>query len=109
MSEGKHLVVYVTAPPERAAALAKALVERRVAACVNILPGVRSFYHWQGEVCDDSEALLVIKTRRMLFEELREAVVELHPYEVPEVVALPIEAGHTPYLAWIDEETATSR
>ncbi len=104
MSEGKHLVVYVTAPPQQAPQLAEALVERRLAACVNILEGVRSFYQWKGEVCDDPESLLVIKTRGDGFEALRAAVVELHPHDVPEVIALPIIAGHPEYLRWIEAE-----
>ena len=101
----RHLVVYVTTPRNEAPALANALVERRLAACVNIVPGIRSVYLWKGELCDEGETLLVIKTRAALFEALRDAVVELHSYEVPEVVALPIVGGHPPYLAWVDEST----
>jgi periplasmic divalent cation tolerance protein len=95
------LVVLVTAPAEQAPVLARRLVQSALAACVNVLPAVRSFYTWEGEICDDGESLLVIKTRRALFEELRAAVVEMHPYEVPEVLALPVAAGHLPYLEWI--------
>lgn len=95
------LVVYVTAPPEEAPALARALVERRVAACVNLVPQVRSFYRWQGAVQDDAEVLLVAKTTRGGFEALRAAVVELHSYDVPEVIALPLAAAHAPYHAWL--------
>lgn len=104
-SEGKHLVVYVTAPREKAGELARRLVEEQLAACANIIESVRSIYRWQGEICDDPEALLVLKTRRDLFAALRERVVALHPYEVPEVIALPIAAAHAPYAAWIDEVT----
>ena len=68
-----------------------------------MVPGVASFYRWKGEVCRDEERLLVIKTRAEKVEALREALVALHPYELPELVALPIEAGHAPYLAWLDE------
>lgn len=95
------LVVYVTAPEAEAPALARALVSRRLAACVNLVPGIRSFYRWEGEVQDDPEVLLVAKTTREGFEALRAAVVELHSYEVPEVIALPIAAAHPPYAAWI--------
>lgn len=100
-----HIAVLVTAPPEKAPELARALVGERLAACANILPTVRSIYAWKGEICDDGEALLILKTRSGLLEELRRRVVELHPYEVPEVVALPISGGHAPYLHWIDEST----
>jgi periplasmic divalent cation tolerance protein len=100
------LVVLVTAPtPERAAEIARALVEERLAACGNVVPGIRSIYRWEGEVQDDQEALLVLKTTRDRFEALRERVVALHPYQVPEVLALEVEAGSAPYLAWIAAET----
>jgi periplasmic divalent cation tolerance protein len=92
---------------EDAARIARALVERRLAACVNVIPAVRSFYRWKGAVEEDEERLLVIKTRRDRFEALREALVALHPYELPEAIVLPIEAGHTPYLDWIDESVTS--
>lgn len=101
----KYITVFVTIPEDRAADLAAPLVNERLAACVNILPTVRSIYLWQGEVCDDPEALLVIKTRAELFSRLRLRVVELHPYDVPEVIALPVVDGHQPYLSWLDEST----
>jgi periplasmic divalent cation tolerance protein len=88
--------------------IARALVERRLAACVNVVPGVVSVYRWKGEVCRDQELLLVIKTRRDRLEALRDALVGLHPYDVPELVALPIEAGHEPYLSWVDESVSPS-
>ena len=100
------LVVLVTTPsPERAAEIARALVEERLAACGNVVPGLRSIYRWEGKVQDDAEALLVLKTTRARFEALRDRVLALHPYEVPEVIALPVEAGSAPYLAWIAAET----
>jgi periplasmic divalent cation tolerance protein len=101
MSE--HVAVLMTAPSaEVAATIARALVGEGLAACVNVVPGVRSIYSWKGEVCDDAEVLCVVKTRADRFEALRARAVALHPYEVPEVVALPIVAGSAPYLAWID-------
>ena len=87
---------------EDAERIARALVERRLAACVNVVPNVVSVYHWKGEVSRDQELLLVIKTRRERLDALREALVGLHPYELPELVALSVEAGHEPYLAWVD-------
>jgi periplasmic divalent cation tolerance protein len=104
-TEAEHVVVLVTAPPDRAPDLARRLVEEKLAACVNILPGARSIYAWKGELCDDSEALLVIKTRAARFDALRARVVALHPYEVPEVIELPILDGHAPYLKWLDDST----
>jgi periplasmic divalent cation tolerance protein len=91
------------ATAEDAERIARSLVERRLAACVNVVPGVVSVYRWKGEVCRDEERLLVVKTRGEKLEALRQAIVELHPYELPEVLALPVEAGHGPYLAWLDE------
>ena len=98
------IVVLSTADSEEtAASLANALVEQRLAACVNILPKVRSIYHWQGKVEDTSEWMLVIKSRRDLFDKLRAEIVRLHSYEVPEVIAIPIVDGSEPYLDWIDK------
>jgi periplasmic divalent cation tolerance protein len=88
---------------EDAERIARALVERRLAACVNVLPGVVSVYRWKGEVCRDGEVMLLIKTRAERLPALREALLALHPYELPELLALPIEYGHPPYLAWMDE------
>jgi periplasmic divalent cation tolerance protein len=95
------LVVLVTAPVDQAPELARALCEERLAACVNIVGDVRSIYRWQGKLCDDREALCIIKSTRDRFPALRERIVALHPYEVPEVIALPIEQGHAPYLEWL--------
>ncbi len=88
---------------EDAERIARALVESRLAACVNIVAGVISLYRWQGAVLRDQERLLVIKTRTDKLEALRTALIALHPYQLPELLALPIEAGHGPYLAWLDE------
>jgi periplasmic divalent cation tolerance protein len=101
------LVVLVTAPSaDEAARLARALVEERLAACGNVVPGLRSIYRWKGAVQEDGEALLLLKTTRARFEALRARVLALHPYEVPEVIAVGVEAGSAPYLAWIAAETA---
>jgi periplasmic divalent cation tolerance protein len=100
------IVVLVTAPgADEAARIARAVVEERLAACGNVVPGLRSIYRWQGAVQEDAEALLVLKTTRDRFEALRARVLALHPYEVPEVIALPVEAGSAPYLDWIAKET----
>ena len=99
------LVVLVTCPPDRAQAIADALVGDRVAACVNVMPGLQSTYHWQGEVQRDAEALLIIKTARDRFDALKQAVLKVHPYEVPEIVALPAAAVHAAYGDWVVEST----
>ncbi|HEX9398629.1 MAG TPA: divalent-cation tolerance protein CutA [Anaeromyxobacter sp.] len=99
-------VVLVTTPtPERAAEIARAVVEERLAACGNVVPGLRSIYRWKGKIEDEPEALLVLKTTRARFEALRARVLALHPYEVPEVIGLHVEAGSAAYLAWIAAET----
>ena len=100
-------VVLCTAPPDRAAELARAVVERRLAACVNIIPGLRSIYRWEGKICDDGESLLVIKTRAEAVADLAAALLELHPYDTPEVIALPIQPGegNPAYLQWLLEES----
>jgi periplasmic divalent cation tolerance protein len=100
------LVVFSTFPsPDKAAEVARTLVSEQLAACVNLVGPVRSIYRWQGELSDDSETLAVIKTTRERFDAMRTRLVELHPYDVAEVIALPVEAGHAPYLAWVETET----
>jgi periplasmic divalent cation tolerance protein len=102
------LVVLVTVPnAETADAIGEALVGERLAACVNVVGGVRSIYRWKGAVERDQELLCICKTTRAQFEGLRARVVELHPYELPEVIALPIERGHAPYLEWITRSTTS--
>lgn len=89
--------------------VARALVESRLAACVNVIPGVHSIYRWQGQVEEAEEWTLLIKTRRHLFEELSRELRRVHSYEVPEILALPVAAGTEDYLAWIATETAPDR
>jgi periplasmic divalent cation tolerance protein len=84
--------------------IARALVEERLAACVNLVPGVVSIYRWKGNVEQEAELLLVIKTLAERVEALKARLLELHPYELPEVVVLPIGDGHAPYLAWIEQQ-----
>jgi periplasmic divalent cation tolerance protein len=105
-----HLVVLSTvAKAEDAERIGRALVEGGLAACVNVLPGVTSIYRWKGKLESEEERLLIIKTRADRFEALREALVALHPYEVPEVLALAVAAGHAPYLEWLDAGVGRNR
>ena len=90
---------------EEATKIAHALVEERLAACVNIVSPIRSIYRWEGKVCDEWEWLLIIKTQQTRFEDLEKKVRSLHSYRVPEIVSLPIIEGHQPYLNWLEEMT----
>lgn len=99
-------VVLVNAPPDHAAPIARALVERRLAACVTVAP-VTSHYRWEGALHEDAESTLVIKTRSARVAEITAAVRALHPYDVPEVIALPLLArGNPDYLAWVRAEAS---
>ncbi len=100
----KIVVLTTCDSEEEAVELARALVEQKVAACVNILPGVRSVYQWRGKFEDAQEWQLVIKSRRDLFPKLKEAIAAVHSYEVPEVLALPVVDGSESYLSWLDRE-----
>lgn len=99
-------VVLLTAPDALAAEhLARALIEERLAACVNVVPGVRSFYRWEGQVQDDTEFLLVVKTQAERVGTLAARVDELHPYDLPEILELPASGGSGAYLHWVLTET----
>jgi periplasmic divalent cation tolerance protein len=100
----KIVVLSTCGSPQEAQRLAHALVEKRLAACVNIVSGIRSVYRWKDAIEDEEEVLLVIKTSRPLFEELRNEILRLHSYEVPEVIALEVVDGSEGYLAWLDRE-----
>jgi periplasmic divalent cation tolerance protein len=100
------LIVLCTVPSEEVAVrLAHGLVEQALAACVNIVPGVRSVYRFEGKVEDERELLLVIKTRTERYEALERWLTEAHPYDVPEVIAAPVALGSPPYLRWIEDQT----
>jgi periplasmic divalent cation tolerance protein len=100
---GAFLVCLVTTSSvDEARRIGRAIIEERLAACCNIVPRVESIYRWEGKVEEDSEALCIIKTRRELFGALRERVIELHGYDVPEVIALDIADGSEAYLEWLE-------
>lgn len=101
-----HIVVYCSCPNQEVASqLAETLVTRQLAACVNIIPGVQSVYQWQGKLQQDAEVLMMIKTRSDCFEALQALVIEQHPYELPEIIAVPLTQGLPAYLGWIDSST----
>src|SRR5579862_145111 len=100
----KIVVLCTCGSAEEAEKIARALVEQHLAACVNVVPGVRSFYRWQGAIEDSAELLLVIKSSRARFDALRAAIERLHAYEIPEIVALPLVDGAPNYLNWLDGE-----
>lgn len=98
------LVALVTAPSTDVGRdIAHALLDRKLAACVNIIPSMTSLYTWEGELCVDEEVLLIIKTTTSAFDALTTAVEEIHPYDVPEIIALPLAGGSKDYLDWINE------
>jgi periplasmic divalent cation tolerance protein len=103
----KHVLIYSTFPSAEAAeAVGRELVERRLAACVNILPGMTSIYRWEGAIARDSEAVMIVKTRESLASRVIEEVRTRHSYTNPALVVLPIIAGSADYLRWLGEETA---
>ena len=109
VSSKRPIVVLVSAgSADNAGQIARALVEERLAACVSIVPGVRSIYRWEGQIVDDAEWLLVIKTERKRFAELEARVRALHAYTIPEVIALEIVEGSKPYLDWLLGASSTA-
>ena len=100
------IVVFVTSSGVRQARkIARVLVEEKLAACANVISAVRSIYRWEGKVAEENECLMIIKTTRDRFDEVRASVERLHSYSVPEVIALPIVDGAPNYLAWLAEST----
>ena len=100
------LLVLTTLPNADAAAeLARSVVNERLAACANVFPALRSIYKWQNKIQDENEVLVLFKTRQEHYEALKERILELHPYEVPEVLAIPVERGYAAYLDWLAKET----
>jgi periplasmic divalent cation tolerance protein len=101
------IVVFTTvASDEEAVTFVRTLLERRLIACGTLLPAARSLYRWQGKIADEREVVVMLKTRGARLDSLRAAFAELHPYKVPELLALPVEAGTEKYLEWINGETS---
>ncbi|MFH1258892.1 MAG: divalent-cation tolerance protein CutA [Elusimicrobiota bacterium] len=102
----KYCVVFVTAAsPQEGKKVARQILEKKAAACVNIVSGIKSHYWWQGKIETANEVLLIIKTKKSLFTFLETLVKKIHRYTVPEIICLPIEKGSKDYLAWIDSST----
>src|SRR5262245_21520235 len=100
------IVILSTVPDaEKAAEIARALVEERLVACVNIVPGLSSIYRWEGKLADDAEVICIIKTARDRFDQVAARIKALHPYSVPEVIALSVVKGFEPYLDWVRKST----
>lgn len=108
MGDAEELVLAVSTAPDAQVAerIARVLLQERLIACANLLPGVTSLYRWQGEVQCDAEVVMLLKTRQSRVEALGTRLAELHPYEVPELIAVTLEAGLPSYLAWVRDETA---
>ena len=103
---GEISIVLITAgTEEEAARIGLTLVEERLAACANLVPRIRSIYRWKGQICDQQEFLIIVKTRTSLFQDLEKRVRELHSYEVPEIISFPVARGLPQYLEWVNMET----
>ena len=104
MEENANVVVFITSTDEEAPKIAEALLMQKKAACVNIVPKVSSLFWWQDKLDSAQESLLIVKTKASLLNEIVALVKEIHSYDVPEIIALPIAGGNQDYLEWIDRE-----
>ncbi len=106
MSQAEYAVVFVTAPSlEVARRVGFEVVEKKLAACANLVPGIESIFHWEGKMQQEQEVFMLLKTRAGLIDDLVAAIRDLHPYSTPEIIALPILSGSRDYLEWIGAET----
>ena len=99
------IILVTTSSEEEGRKIAQALIEKRFAACVNLIKDIESIYRWKGKISDEKEILMMIKTRKKLYKSVEDEVKKLHSYEVPEIIALPISSGSKDYLYWMDSET----
>ncbi len=101
-----HIVIYITTSSiSEAKKIGRTLVQEELVACSNIISPIHSIYSWQGKICNDKEAMMVLKTKKKLFKQIVNRVEELHSYDVPEIIAMPIIEGSGKYLSWINEVT----
>ncbi len=101
-----YIVIFITTSSlDEAEKMGRALVEEKLVACSNIISPIRSIYRWQGKICDDKEALIILKTKKKLFKQIEKRVKALHSYDVPEVISIPIIEGSNKYLSWLKNET----
>lgn len=106
MDEAVAIVIFITAPTfDKGEEIARALVTEGIAACASIIPRITSIYRWDGKICQDEEVLIVVKSRKSLFPEIRDRVKSLHSYDVPEIISLPIIDGLPDYLQWLKKAT----
>jgi periplasmic divalent cation tolerance protein len=104
IKQNDFVVIFITAGSvEEAEKIGKGLVEKKLAACANIIQPIKSIFFWEGKLCEEKEALMVVKSRSELFKPLMDYVKKSHSYKVPEIIAVPIIAGLPDYLSWIDE------
>lgn len=99
------IVNCTTSNKKNALEIAKYLVEKKLAACINIVPNITSVYRWEGYITEEEEFMLVIKTQKKLYKKLEAAILEKHEYTLPEIVAIPVETGYDKYLKWVKDET----
>ena len=101
------IIVFVTVPgPREGSRISRAILTSRLAACVNVISGVQSMYQWKGKIVREKEAMLVMKTTRLRYRKLEQKIKKLHPYEVPEVIAIPLICGSSQYIEWVTREVA---
>ncbi len=104
MNETGFQIILCTAPnPETATQIAKILVREHLAACCNIVPGLRSIYSWKGQICEEEEVLLIIKTHTAVYQTVEKRIQEIHPYDVPEILAIAVQDGQADYLTWVGD------
>lgn len=106
-TKNEIIVVFVTVPGLRVGSrISKEILTSRLAACVTAIPGVRSMYWWEGKIALAQESMLVVKTTKSRYRRLERKIMELHPYEVPEIIAIPLVGGSAQYIAWVEDEVA---
>ncbi len=107
ITKSEVVIVFVTVPDLREGSrISKAILTSRLAACVNVIPGIQSMYQWKGKIVQEKEAMLVLKTTRLRYQKLEQKIKQLNPYEVPEIIAIPLIYGLSQYIEWVKREVA---